>query len=219
MELVVLSLIGLGTYYLSQERHSAPINGEKELASRVSTQHKDNREAGIFWGNQRGGEQNTVNLNNAHKPFSAPTQTPTHSIDAITKDQAIRSAFIQTYAPDFYFRNNIEIPYTSAAAGVYSGVELPGRNSIQGDPGASLAQKPRTYINPEPSLNAGDRGTTGAMGSSESEVWNEEYVPPTGQLNYNMNPYGPGGAYQTIYNERDERISIQKGVNRSVLLN
>lgn len=197
--------------------------GEQDAAALFEQTHKDNREAGVSTGTWRHMDINIANLNEAHKPYSAPRQEPTHNVDDIFEDQSSRNVYASVHAPGFFFRDNTEIPLTSAAAGVYN-IELPSYKSFRGDHTASLAHLPRSYVdytNPSDSrdyLFAGDKGSEGASGANEPETWEERHVPPTGQLNFDMNPFGPGGGYQRLFNNQNEQVTRERGVNRAVII-
>lgn len=216
-QLLVIGLMGLGGYYLVQDHSRQSTVGEQDMNQLHGQLHKDNREAGIFWGNQRVRDMNLSGLNSVHMPYSAPRQEPTYDMNDIADDQASRTAYIEAYHPGFFFRNNTEIPMTSAAAGVYN-LELPSYKSVRGDPGGSMARHPRAYVIPEPSRYADSPGVVGAMGASEPEVFEEQDVPLTGQLNFEMNPYGPGGSVQRLFNNRNERITRKQACNRSTVI-
>ena len=202
---------------MAQDRTREITQGEKDAVSLRMMVDRDNREMGLNWSQQRVTDLHLTNLNAANKPYSAPTQQPTYNLADISWDNADRNTYLSVYNPNFFFRNNIEIPYTSAASATYN-VEIPSRQSIRGDFDAHLARNPRVFVNPSYEWYAYKKCTSGAMGAGESEVWDEEYVPETGQLNYFMYPYGPGGAIQRLWNNRNERVTRQQGTNRATLI-
>lgn len=224
MQVAALIVLGLGAYALTVDRTRDVSKGEQDASSKREQMFQEYEETGIFWGNQRVSDLNVTGLNSANKPYSAPRQDPTGDISDINRDQADRETFLEVYHPPFFFRDNTEIPYTSAAAGVYSGVEIPGMLSIRGDPGASLARLPRTYIDCRNCVNSqlypftGEEGTLGAMGASQPAIWEEVNVPETGQLNFDFNPYGVGGAVQNLMNVKNSRITRERGTDRSTII-
>lgn len=210
-------MIGGALYSICQTKIKKPEIEETDSMDRQDMHHKDMREEGISWGTQKNWGLNVANLNNVHKPYSAPRQEETYNLDDIFTDQAGRQTFASTYAPKFFFRDNTEIPLTTAAAGTYN-VELPSRASIRGDPGGSMGKLPRSYVDNEKMSWATQSDTWGANGASEPEIFEEVYVPMTGQLNQDMNPYGPGGVVQRLNNRLNAGKTRRLGVNRDVIL-
>lgn len=217
----ILIVLGLTAAALTVDRTRESTKGEKDASAKREQMFQEYSETGLFWGNQRVSDLHVTNLNSANKPYSAPRQKPTNDLSDIFMDQADRETFLEVYHPAFFFRDNTEMPYTSAAAGVYSGVEVPGTNSIKGDPMATLNRLPRTYIDyhgEKPYYFTGEDGTMGAIGASEPTIWEEVNVPETGQLNFDMNPYGPGGVSQDIMNFKNTNITKKRGTNRSTII-
>jgi hypothetical protein len=220
MEIAVLAGLGLGGYLLTQQYEKEQSKGDKDMADSTHMLNRDMLEAGIPWGNQKVADLNLADLNSANTPYTAPLQESTNDFGEVALDQAQRTTYVKSYVPDFYFRNNIEFPITSAAAGVYN-IEIPSEESIRGDPTRKLARFPRVYIDSRTgntSKFAGDLGTMGAMGASEPEIWEERDVPPEGQLNFEMNPYGPGGAVQDLMNRGSEALIRARGCNQSTIV-
>ena len=165
MQVGVLIIMGLGAYALTIDRTRDVSKGEQDASAKREQMFQEYEETGISWGKQRVSDLNVTGLNSANKPYSAPRQDPTNDLSDINKDQADRETFLEVHHPPFFFRDNTEMPYTSAAAGVYSGVEIPGMMSIRGDPNSSLARLPRTYIDyhgDKPYSFTGEEGTLGA---------------------------------------------------------
>lgn len=222
MEYLVSLLIGFAAWQMTSTYVRPLTQGEKDAIGAKESTHNDLSQAGINWGQQRTVDLHLTHLNSAFVPYSAPTQTPTQNLDEIFADQADRDVFLEVFQPSFYFRDNVEMPLTSAAAGVYN-VEIPGPDSIRYDPNASLATHPRTYVDnytmsQKPYYFTGEKGTMGASGAMEPVIWEETNVPPTGQLNFDFNPYGPGGNVQNLMNNRNEVITRARGTNRSTVI-
>ncbi len=216
--IVALTMTGAAGY-MSINRTREITKGEKEIVDRRKTTLKDNLETGMKWDIERVTDLHLTNMNAAHQPYSAPVQTPTYDLSEVAFNASDRTTFLSVYGPDFFFRNNTEIPYTSAQSASFS-IELPSNESIRGDPGASLSRNPRVYYeNSKPkAIYANYNGTTGANGASEAEIWDEEYVPETGQLNSFMYPFGVGGAIQRLHNKKNEQRTRKNGTDQSVLL-
>lgn len=220
MEVIILGLLGFGAWKMTNDYIKPMTQGEKDASGAREYMHTDMALAGINWAQQRALDQHVTQLNSANVPYSAPTQKPTSNMNDILVDQADRNTFVQVYQPRFYFRDNTEMPLTSAAAGVYN-VEIPGKSSILGDDTQSLSSFARAYIDfegPRPYYFTGEQGTMGADGASEPSVWEEVNVPETGQMNYNFNPYGPGGVVQNLMNTGNEMVTRARGTNRSTII-
>lgn len=220
MEIAVLSGLAIGAYLLTAKYDQEQSQGDKNMAESTHMLNRDLLDAGINWGNQKVSDLNIVDLNNANAPYTAPMQTTTNDYSSVALDQAARSTYIKAFQPDFYFRNNIEIPIARAQASVYN-IELPSVEGMRGDPDNKLGRFPRAYVDyhgKSPHQYTGDDGTMGAMGASEPEIWEEREVPPTGQLNMENNPYGPGGAYQDLMNRANEALVRARGVNQASII-
>lgn len=221
MEWMALALATTVAVGLTQNRTKDFLPDEIYAMNRKEELTKQNKEIGMNWTIQQVRDLHLTNLNHAHVPYSAPSQEPTYNYVEIAESDADRSTFLNLYGPRFFFRDNTEIPLSTAAAHT-TNVEIPSSRSIKGDTNASLGSLPRVYID-KPShtrndLFAGEYGSTGAMGAGESEVWNELHVPETGQLNYSFYPYGPGGAVQRLQNNINERITKLRGTNRATMI-
>lgn len=218
--ILVLGALGIGSYILTQNREREESKGDKDMQQSKEMLNKDLAEAGVSWGNQKVSDLNLTDLNSANTPYGAPRQQSTNDYSEVAQDQAERSTFVKRYLPDFYFRNNIEVPIAHAAASVYN-IELPSLESVQGDHDSKLGRFPRAYVDyhgQRPHYFTGESGTMGAMGASQPEVWEEGEVPLTGQLNFEQNPYGPGGAVQNLMNTGNENIVKQRGVNQATVI-
>lgn len=203
--------------YASVNRTRDFTKGEQDASSTRQRIEKDDKEIGMNWDQQRVTDLHLTNLNAAFMPYTAPKQDPTDDYGDIAYDDADRSTYVSTYNPPFFFRNNNEIPYTSAQSARFN-IELPSSQSIRGDTDASLARNPRVYIDQAVAVFANDKGTTGANGASEAEVWDEEKVPETGQLNFFMYPFSMGGAIQQLFNNKNEEITKKRGTNQATMI-
>lgn len=220
MEIAVVGALGLGAYMLTRNYEKQQSKGDKNMEDSREMLNKDLTEAGISWGNQKVVDLNLADLNSANAPYGAPLQKPTNDFATVALDQAQRSTYVKSYLPDFYFRNNIEVPIANAAAGVYN-IELPSVEGMHGDPDNKLGRFPRAYVDyhgDKPYHFTGEYGTMGAMGASQPEVWEERDVPLTGQLNFEQNPYGAGGSIQDLMNRGSEAMIQMRGVNQATII-
>lgn len=216
---IIACFITSSMAYLSINRTREFTKGETDAGNLRDRIDKDNREIGMNWDQQRVTDLHLTNMNAAYQPYTAPTQHPTYDYGEIASDNADVHTFVSVYHTPFFFRNNNEIPYTSAASARFN-IELPSGSSIRGDTDASLANNPRVYIDHprEGGWYANEKGTTGANGASEAEVWDEEYVPQTGQLNWFMYPFSMGGAVQQLWNNKNEKITKKRGTNQAQMV-
>jgi hypothetical protein len=177
---------------------------------------RDFHDAGIHWGINRPTLLNVTNLNEAWKPYSAPSQTETRSLFELYKNESDKSAYLGEYAHPFYFMKNGEIPLATPEQS-NPNVELPCRyTSFKGDPGGSLMHYPRVYYdyscgvdNPH-IFSENSKRVWNAGQPTESEV---VHVPREGMVNREFNPWGPGGVLQRIFNVRNERETRRRGVD------
>jgi len=184
------------------------------------TLHRDLDEVGLSLGAARTGYLNLTNLNEAWKPRSAPRQAPTRNISDIYRDESDIIAYLKQYAPQFYFQWQGEMPLSSAVQS-NPNVEVPlCTSSIRYDPDNSLLGYPRVYCDyndgNNPHLFTGQRGTLSSAG--EPTEWEEQRVPEEGQLNFQNNPYGPGGDLQRLFNRRARKLTRKHWVDRSHLV-
>lgn len=184
------------------------------------TLHRDFDEVGIGLGAARTGALNLTNLNEAWKPRSAPRQAPTRNISNIYRDQSDIVAYLKQYAPQFYFQHQGEMPLSSAVQS-NPNVEVPTcTSSIAHDPGQSLLYYPRVYCDynepNNPHLFTGQPGTINSSGVPTE--WEVLHVPKEGALNFQNNPYGPGGALQRLFNRQARELTREHWVDRSHLV-
>lgn len=214
---VACSITGMMAY-MGINRTRDFSKGEQDAGALKDRIDKDNREIGMNWDQQRVTDLHLTNLNAAHQPYTAPSQDPTYDYSEIARIDADRTTYVSVFNPPFFFRNNNEIPYTSAASARFN-IEIPSGMSIRGDTNSSLANNPRVYVDKGyRQFFANENGTTGANGASESEVWDEEYVPETGQLNFFMYPFSMGGAIQQLFNNKNESITKKRGTNQAQII-
>jgi hypothetical protein len=215
---VLVGLVGVG-YYVTLNRKRDYTNKETSMMDDFKMYRKDLREAGISWGTQRTQDLNLNNLNEAYKPRSAPTQIPTWETDDIFTDQADINAYVNEFGYPFYFRRNDMVPLASALQGNLN-IEIPVYGqSFRGDYTNSLSHYPRVYSD---KYASGDNraystftGYRGTMAAEEPESWEEVYVSKEGEPNWAMNPFGPGGVIQKLYNKKAEKDTRRMKTNRS----
>lgn len=227
----VLGAVMVIGYYCTKEQQTADPKGQtsgpdKDFGT-LNTSYegqkhmymRDMVDTGVVWGIQRPTMLNVTNLNEAWKPYSAPSQKPSRSLYGFFETESEKSAYLGQYAHPFYFMRNGEIPLATPEQS-NPNVEIPCRGqSIKGDPTNSLANYPRVYA--DISCNG---PTPHIFSKSESRVWNAGQptesevvtVPREGQVNREFNPWGPGGVLQRIFNTRNERETRRKGVDRSI---
>jgi len=187
------------------------------IDSQFRTLHRDFDEIGISLGSARTGALNLTNLNEAWKPRSAPRQEPTRNISDIYRDQSDIDAYLFQYAPQFYFQHQSEMPLSSAVQS-NPNVEVPTcSSSIQHDPGNSLLYYPRVYCDYDepnnPHLFTGQPGTISSSGVPTE--WEVQRVPQEGQLNFQNNPWGPGGQLQRLFNRLARAETRERWVDRA----
>ena len=173
------------------------------------------RESGMTYSLFRAQNLNLTNLNEDYKPYSAPIQESTYSMNKFLNDQAKNYAYLEANATPFYFTRDGEIPLATAQQS-NPNVEVPSTSSIRGDRNASLANYDRVYVDEgydaeRPFSTAKDR-LLGAGEPTETEV---VHVPEEGRLNRDWNPYGPGGVIQDLYNKRHAYETQKKGADQT----
>lgn len=221
--LIILGGLGAGAYVMT----SVPVKDFKRdktnMLSKYSTNLRDNAEVGISWGTVRTQDLNLCNLNEAWKPRSAPTQKSTRNITDIFRDQADVNAYLEQFGPDFYLRQNGELPMTSAQQSNLN-IEIPSVfSSFRGDPNNSLLNYPRVYVDYDESTHGypnreyicDDRNFYGAGQPETREVCK---VPEEGRNNILMNPFGPGGKLQKLVNRFNEKQTEYYGADRSRII-
>jgi len=221
-----LLLLGLaaGGFYLTYPRDTPPANSrssetvmESGMWDLYRERYRDLHDMGMSYSIQKPSHLELTNLNEAWKPWSAPSQTPSRSVDALFKFQAQKDSYLETYGYPFYFHKNGEIPLASAQQS-NPNVEIPNPNqSFRWDPKNSLAHYPRVYADGANAHVFSTRKTNmfDAGEPTESEVVR---VPEEGRLNRENNPWGPGGVLQNIWNKQHETLTLRKGTDRSTIL-
>jgi hypothetical protein len=228
--LILIGLFGVAYYLGSEEKKEQselfPGGDRRDFGTKDMSMKgmdhmymRDFHDAGIFWGIERPTLLNVTNLNEAWKPYSAPSQKETRSLYELYKNESQKSAYLGEYAHPFYFMRDGEIPLATPEQS-NPNVELPCRyTSFKGDPNQSLTYYPRVYYdyscgqdNPH-IFSSGNNRVWNAGQPTESEVLT---VPREGMVNREFNPWGPGGVLQRIFNARNERITQRKGVDRAV---
>lgn len=218
MELLLVGALGgLGYMMVSPSTRRFAKEAPEDLDTEFRALARDFSDAGISMGADRTAHLNVTNLNEAWKPRTAPRQGPTRNVNEIFRDQADRDSYLFQYAPQFFFRRTPEVILSNAEQS-NPNVEIPAKGvSIHGDPGNSLAYYPRVYYDyatpgQNPHIFSEDQGRGGAGQPTESEV---RRVPREGDLNYNQNPWGPGGVLQQLFNRHGRQLTNQFGTDRS----
>lgn len=234
MEILVLAGLGaLGLAYASKinvgqmESSVAVPSGEgqmnevtlyKDPEPKFARNFFDLTEAGMVYGIEKPTNLNVTNLNEAYKPWSAPSQAPTKNVLEFLGNQAISQAYLEAHATPFYFNKNGEIPLASNQQS-NPNVEIPGMESIKGDRDASLSFYPRAYVDSgeeirKPSAEYRDHFLQG-MQPTEMEM---DMPQPEGRLNMDHNPWGPGGHHQRLFSRIHEEESRRRGIDRATIL-
>lgn len=184
-------------------------------APKAASKALDFREAGMVYGLEKAQSLNVTNLNEDYKPYSAPPQESTYSMTDFLDEKAKNYAWLEANATPFYFSRDGEIPLASTQQS-NPNVEIPSKAGIRGDTKSSLGTYSRAYIDSgydeKPPTSAAKDMLLGQGEPETSEVTN---VPEEGRLNRDWNPWGPGGAVQTLYNKQHEYVTQQRGTNRS----
>lgn len=223
----VLALIGMAGagYYLTYPRDKDPANA-KNMSTDEGKEHtayrknyRDLHEMGMSYSIMKPTMLEVTNLNEAWKPRSAPGQKQAKSVDELYKSKAMENAYLEAFGYQFYFHKDGEIPLATAQQS-NPNIEIPScSSSFRWDPKNSLTHYPRVYCNGDgrgfQAFSTREENMMNAGEPTESEV---TWVPEEGRLNRENNPWGPGGRLQTIYSNRYERLSKDKGVNRSTVL-
>lgn len=238
MEFVFLGgLALLGSFYLTKDFNQTGIKTDSEtefgdgrsLTPDVTTyknpKPKERRnmmdfsEMGFTYSVAKANTFNLVNLNEAYKPWSAPTQKSTMDIVDIFEDQAKNLAHLEAFSTPFYFTNRQGSIPLGTNQNTNPQVAIPTKASIKGDRNRSLANYPRVYIQSgEEIKKLTAEPCDGFLDAGMPEEENKKYVPLTGKLNRDWNPWGNGGHLQRIFNKRQETTTERKKANRSILM-
>jgi hypothetical protein len=239
MEYLALGALGLLAFYYL-ENSKAPTNGAQMNSSVAPlpgdgmhtevTEYKDPvprfdndffnlNEMGMAYGIEKPTLLNVTNLNEAYKPWSAPSQEETRSIPVFMGNQAVQHAYLEAYGAPFYFNKNGEIPLSSNQQN-NPNVEIPGESSIQFDPNSSLSYYPRVYVDQgeERRKPTGEYRDGFLQAFQPDEGMEMLRIQDEGRLNRDYNPWGPGGAYQRVFTRNQEELSRIRGVDRSTIL-
>lgn len=218
---VLGALAGVGTVLVAPQFRGPATQSSVPISEDFQANHRDFDEVGLSYGAQRTGYLNMTNLNEAWKPRTAPRQRSTNNISDVYRSEADSAAYLAQYAPPFYFQTQGEMPLSTPVQSNPS-VEVPScTSSIRGDPSNSLLFYPRVYIDychdpQNPHRFTYEYGTMNSSGfPSETEV---PFVPMEGALNFNYNPYGPGGDLQRLYNREARQATRRHWVDRAKLL-
>lgn len=190
----------------------------KDPAPKYARDYFDMNEAGMVYGIEKPQNLAMANLNEAYKPWSAPSQTPTRSVAEFLSNQAMSQAYIEAHATPFYFNKNGETQLTTNQQS-NPNVEIPSCASITGDKEQSLAYYPRVYVSSgeevyKPTAEYRD-GFLHEYQPTEMEM---DRVQDEGRLNRDHNPWGPGGHYQRVFMPNHEAESRRRGVDRATML-
>lgn len=239
MELILLGGLGLmGVSYLTSDFSQNGLKLDKERSVSKSgramktnvTEYKDPQpkykrimfdmsETGFIYGIERPMNMNLTNLNEAFKPYSAPRQTPTYSVPDVLQDKAKTLSYLEATASPFYFNKKQGYIPLGNNQNANPMVEIPGKASIKGDRHQSLAHYPRVYFTSGEELKKKtsepyDKMLDAGM-PTESE---KKYVPLTGKLNREWNPWGPGGHLQILFNRSKENKTRSKMTNQAHMM-
>ncbi len=220
MELLLLGGLGAAGYYLTQNNTRDFTRDETSLVDKYQMNWRDNMEAGLSLGTFRSQNLNMVKLNDAWKPRGPPSQKPTRNPNDVLRSKAEVDAYLEQNAYKWYFIERGDIPLSSAQQS-NPNVEIPTDGvSIRWDRGNSLAHYPRVYADCLGKSNCLDHpftGDPGTMGHGEPTEDEEREVPEEGRLNFNWNPWGPGGVVQRVMAHKGERRTKRRMCNQSTV--
>lgn len=239
MVFVVLAALVAGGYILSGDAgiggaqkpdealEKAPIGGhfpggQNSFEGLRKMDERNYKEMGFALGQFRPSVLNVTQLNDAFEPYSAPMQTATRNVMDVMRDEARKQAYLGTSAPYFWFLKDGEIPLNTAQQS-NPNVEIPCAGvSIRGDPGGSMAYYPRVYAdrscgegsNPRPYQTRNSRVFNAGMPDEGFETMRDHIGE--NPINAEWNPWGAGGALQKVFQYRQDRETMRKGVDRAV---
>lgn len=220
---ILLGLAGAG-YYLTYPRDLETANAhnmssdEKQKAFSYSENYRDLHEMGMSYSVMKPINLDLTNLNEAWKPWSAPSQMNMDNVDDLYKAKSTEMAYIETYGYPFYFHKNGEVPLATTQQSNPNTEIISKTHSFRGDPNNSLTYYPRVYADGGEGFQVFSTRQANMMDSGEPTESNVVWVPKEGKLNRENNPWGPGGKLQKIYNRQQERLSLDKFTNRATVL-
>jgi len=169
----------------------------------------------------------TVNLNNAWKPRSAPDQVPTRSLYRLLETTSDTETYLDKYAFGFYIRaEDGYIPCSRPEANPQT-IELPGggwTSTLKGDDKKTLQYQPLAYRdwhrwNPVQFANPTNGKVFNGNVGAPTEFQTDLGQPTSAPINNNRNPYGPSRAtFVNIPRARSERDSRNRFINRTQFL-
>lgn len=221
--LAIIGLIGAGGMLLmSPKTIKSPKIQDNQMNRDQAMHHQDLAEAGMSWGVQRADTFHEIALNNVFIPRSAPRQESTRNLDDLFRSEAEIVAYVQQYGPQFHFMRDGGIPLGVPEQSNPNVEVISETVSFRGDPGYSLQYYPRIYVDFHGNQN---NSPNDVFAEDEDEIFDagmpEVYEvllqPPSGRLNANNNPYGPGGAIQLLNADRRRNETRKLGLNRAVV--
>ena len=234
MELLVAGLLTgavvLGSTYSDNGPNAYDVQMQQELVGKTEQTVRDIIDAGDVYYMQ-GRPLSAANaalqyVSEWYLPMSNPMQIPTYDYTEVVKQRAVNNALLESQAPRYMFqsKDTLGIAYGAGEKnnGYNIGCPYPGV-SFEGDPGFSLAQGAKVFIDryevPEISEYT-NRWRTYAGEPTETlraELPNEADV-----LISSRNPYGPLGYYmQLLRNNLFEKEAVREdfGIPPGILHN
>lgn len=191
-------------------------------ATRMAHLHREFHDTGITYGTSKATHLYSTNINEASKPYGAPYQKSTRSVQETMYNEAQRASLLSATGAPFWFSKDGEIPLSSADQS-NPNVEIHSRGkSFRGDPNNSLARYARVYA--DVSADHTDNNPTPFAGSrnnlhqGQPETWEEKNVPKEDFIKEQANPWGPGGALQRLYGNIFSRTTVKKGTNQDAVI-
>lgn len=215
----LLGLMAAGGILLAAPRTKTLSTQDSEMMDVHRMHHRDLAEAGISWGTQRADTHHLINLNEVYKPRSAPRQGPTRNLDEIWQDQADITAYLEEFGPQFHFMRDGSVPLNVPQQSNPNVEIISPDVSFRNDPDYSLTHYPRAYVDNHHGrpTNSTFSDRDDVLESGQPTEWEVTRVPQTGRLNFQNNPFGPGGAVQNLNASRQSRLTRELGTNRAVV--
>lgn len=207
----LIALMGLGGIAMAMNENVQPnafsVKKSADPLETVRPHLRDYLDGGdVYFVLGRPINQATAQLNDVLAPMSFPEQTPTYKYPDIAKNRASNIALHQANAPQYFFKQQEPLGISYGAPDKNNGynIEVPLPHvSFQGDPGYSLANLNKKYVDRYELPRLPDYSGVHWSGHGEptmnlrAELPNEADVPLNAR-----NPYGPHGYYQQIHKNR-----------------
>lgn len=226
--LLVVGALGAMAYLYSQEpSEPLPELPDPSFSSNKRMIMRDFHDMGIPLDLYKTSQLDTVNLNNAWKPRSAPDQRPTRSLYQLLETTSDTEAYLDKYAFRFYVRaEDGYVPQSRPEANPQT-IELPGggwSSTLKGDTHRTLQFQPLAYRdwhrwNPVQFANPSNSKVFNGNVGAPTEFQTDLGQPTSAPINNNRNPYGPSRATMVnIPKARSARDSRNRFISRDQFL-